>query len=187
MASTADIKNGVTINLDGQLFNIIEFLHVKPGKGGAFVRTKLKNVISGRVLDRTFRSGEKIDIVKLEDRKMQYLYREGDSSVFMDQETFDQVHVSMEVVGENEKFMKEGEIVTISFHEEKPITFQLPFFINFMIAECEPGHKGDTVSNITKSAEIETGATVQVPLFVEKGDQIRVDTRTGEYIERVRK
>ncbi len=187
MSTTADIKNGVTLDFDGQLFTITEFLHVKPGKGGAFVRTKLKNVLTGRVIDRTFRSGEKLNIVRLEDRKMQFLYAEGDNFVFMDQDTFDQVHVREDVIGDSARFLKEGEIVSISFYENNPMTIQLPFFISFTITECEPGHKGDTVSSTTKSAQIETGATVQVPLFVEQGEIIRVDTRTGEYIERVRR
>jgi len=146
VATTADIKNGLVIELDKQLFTIVEFLHVKPGKGGAFVRTKLKNVITGRVLDRTFRSGEKIEVVKLEDREMQYLYSEEDSYIFMDQETFDQINIPGEVLGDDAKFMKEGEIIKVYLHEDKPIITELPNFINLKIVECEPGLKGDTVS-----------------------------------------
>ncbi len=186
MATTADIKNGLVIELDKQLFTIVEFLHVKPGKGGAFVRTKLKNVITGRVLDKTFRSGEKIEIVRLEDREMQYLYAEGDSFIFMDQETFDQINISGEVLGDNAKFMKEGEIIKVYLHEDKPIITELPNFINFKIVKCEPGLKGDTVSNVTKPATLETGAVVQVPLFIEEGEVIRVDIRTGQYLERAK-
>ncbi len=186
MATTADIKNGVVIAMDGHLFAIVEFQHVKPGKGGAFVRTKLKNFVTGRVLDRTFRSGEKIDVVKVEDRQMQYLYKDGDNFCFMDRETFDQVTISESVLGKSALFLKEGEMVTISFQEEKPLTASLPNFINLQIVECEPGAKGDTVSNVTKQATLETGAVVQVPLFIEQGETIRIDTRTGEYMERVR-
>ncbi len=186
MATTADIKNGLVIELDKQLFTIVEFLHVKPGKGGAFVRTKLKNVITGRVLDRTFRSGEKIEVVKLEDRGMQYLYSEEDSYIFMDQETFDQINIPGEVLGDDAKFMKEGEIIKVYLHEDKPIITELPNFINLKIVECEPGLKGDTVSNVTKPATLETGAVVQVPLFIEEGEVIRVDIRTGQYLERAK-
>jgi len=186
MATTADVKNGLVVEMDGQLFTVVEFQHVKPGKGGAFVRIKLKNVITGKVIDRTLRSGEKVDIVRIEERQMQFLYREENGFVFMDQETFDQVNVSGVVLGDDARFLKEGELVTVSFHIEKPIRATLPFFINFKIVECEPGARGDTVSNVTKSAKLETGAVVQVPLFVEQGETIRVDTRTGQYLERVR-
>ncbi len=186
MATTADIRNGLVIGMDGQLFTVVEFLHVKPGKGGAFVRTKLKNVITGRVLDKTFRSGEKIEVVKLEDREMQYLYRENDTFVFMDQETFEQLNIPGEVVGDNAKFMKEGEVVKVYLHGEKPIITELPNFINLKIVACEPGLKGDTVSNVTKPATLETGAVVQVPLFIENGEVIRVDVRSGQYLERAK-
>ncbi|MDP8238704.1 MAG: elongation factor P [Candidatus Hatepunaea meridiana] len=186
MSTTADIKNGIIINYDGQLFTIVEFLHVKPGKGGAFVRTKFKNVKTGRVLDKTFRAGEKIDIVRLDARNMQYLYAEGDDFVFMDQETFDQISVPAEVVGNWDKFMKEGEIVKVLLNGEEPVTIELPKFVNYKIAQCEPGVKGDTVSNVTKPATLETGAIVQVPLFIEEGEIIRVDLRTGQYLERAK-
>ena len=186
MATTADIKNGLVIDMEGQLFTIIEFQHVKPGKGGAFVRTKLKNVLTGRVIDRTLRSGEKVDIVRIDARQMQYLYQDGNSFVFMDQETYDQVNVPDAIVGEAAGFLKEGEVVKISFNDETPLVLELPFFLNLLIIECEPGAKGDTVSNVTKPAKLETGAVVQVPLFVESGEKVRVDTRTGQYIERVR-
>ncbi len=187
MANTSDIKNGLVISLDNQLFSISQFQHVKPGKGGAFVRTKLKNVITGKVLDKTFRSGEKIEIVRLDSKKMQYLYRDGDDSVFMDQDTFEQIPLSESLVGDNANYLKEGEIVSISFNGETPLLIELPNFIQFEITECEPGVKGDTVSNVTKPATIETGAVIQVPLFIEQGETIRVDTRTGEYMDRVRK
>lgn len=187
MSTTADIKNGVTINFNDQLCTIVEFQHVKPGKGGAFVRTKMKSVSTGRILDNTFRSGEKIEIVRLESRDMQYLYQEGDFFVFMDQETFEQVQVPSVVVGDAKNFLKEGEVAEIQFHEETPLNITLPFFLEFEIVECEPGVKGDTVSNVTKPATLETGAIVQVPLFVEQGEWIRVDTRTNAYMERVKK
>lgn len=186
MATTADIKNGVTINYNDQLFTIVEFQHVKPGKGGAFVRTKLKNVVTGRVIDNTFRSGEKIEVVRLEDKDMQYLYQEDEFYVFMDQETFEQVSVPASVVGDQINYIKEGMVAAVQFHEETPLNVAVPNFVNYKITECEPGLKGDTVSNVTKSAKLETGAEVQVPLFIEEGEVIRVDTRTGTYIERVR-
>ena len=186
MATTADIKNGLVIRLDGQLFTVVEFLHVKPGKGGAFVRTKIKNVVKGRVLDKTFRSGEKLDVVKLQDRQMQYLYAEGDGYVFMDQETFDQITIPGALIGDAVRFMKEGEMVKVMMHGASPISLELPNFINFRIVGCEPGVKGDTVSNVTKPATLETGAVVQVPLFIEEGEVIRVDVRTGTYLERAK-
>ncbi|MBM3327999.1 MAG: elongation factor P [Calditrichaeota bacterium] len=186
MATTADIKKGVVIDLEGGLWTIVDFQHVKPGKGGAFVRNTLKNIVTGKVIDRTLRSGEKIEIIKLDPRQMQFLYHDGDHFQFMDQETFEQVAVPEAVVGDAALFLKEGEIVKIAFNDETPLTIEIPFFIEYTIVQCEPGVKGDTVSNVTKPAKIETGATVQVPLFVESGERIRVDTRTGQYIERVR-
>jgi len=186
MATTADIKNGLVLNYEGQLYTITEFQHVKPGKGGAFVRVKMKNLVTGRMLDRTLRSGEKIEIVRMDARPMQFLYRDGDHFVFMDQETYEQVNVPEVVVGDAALFIKEGETVKINFNDETPVTIEIAFFMNLKIVECEPGVKGDTVSNVTKPAKLETGAVVQVPLFVESGETIRVDTRTNEYIERVR-
>lgn len=186
MGSTAEIRKGAILNMDGSLFTITDFLHVKPGKGGAFIRTTLKNVVTGKVLDKTFRSGEKIDFVKLDIREMQYLYIEAGEYVFMDQETFEQIHVPSEVVGDASQFLKEAEVVTLSFHEDRPLLVQLPFFMNLRVVETIPGFKGDTVTNQTKPATLETGAVVQVPLFIEENEIIRVDTRTGEYMERVR-
>ena len=186
MATTADIRNGIVIQMDNQLFAVVEFLHVKPGKGGAFVRTKIKNVITGRVLDKTFRSGEKLNVIKLEDRKMQYLYAEDDGFVFMDEETFDQITIDSHVLGSIAKFMKEGENVRVMMHDVKPISVELPNFISFRIVDCEPGVKGDTVSNVTKPATLETGAVVQVPLFIEQDEVIKVDVRKGEYLERAK-
>ncbi|MFC2150027.1 elongation factor P [Calditrichota bacterium] len=186
MATTAEIKNGVVIDFEGTLCTVVEFQHVKPGKGGAFVRTKMKAVQSGKVLDKTFRSGEKIEIVRLEAREMQYLYNDGDAFVFMDQQTFDQVNIPTDVVGDNSRWLKEGEAVKILFHGDVPLITEVPNFIVFEITECQPGVKGDTVSNVYKPATLETGAVVQVPLFVEQGESIRVDTRTGEYLDRSR-
>jgi len=186
MATTADIKNGLVLNYEGQLYTITEFQHVKPGKGGAFVRVKMKNLVTGRMLDRTLRSGEKIEIVRMDARPMQFLYKEGNQFVFMDQETYEQVNVPEPVVGDASLFIKEGEMVKINFNDETPVTIEIANFMNLKIVECEPGVKGDTVSNVTKPAKLETGAVVQVPLFVESGETIRVDTRTNEYIERVR-
>jgi len=174
------------MDLEGQLFTIVDFQHVKPGKGGAFVRTMLKNIVTGKVIDRTFRSGEKVELVRLDDRKLQYLYRESDNFIFMDQETFEQVSVPESVVGDYADLLKEGEVVRVFFHDERPLVFELPFFIEYTIVKCEPGVKGDTVANVSKPATLETGAVIQVPLFVEQGERIRVDTRTKEYLERVR-
>jgi len=186
MATTADIKNGLVIEMDNQLYTIVEFLHVKPGKGGAFVRTKLKQVVTGRVIERTLRSGEKIDIIRLEARELQYLYKDGDDFVFMDQTTYDQIPISQETLGDSALFVREGDMVKVAFHGEKPLTVEIPNFLNLKIVQCEPGAKGDTVSNVTKPAVLETGAVVQVPLFVEEGEIIKVDTRTKTYLERVR-
>lgn len=186
MGSTSDFRNGLVIHFRGDLYTIIEFQHVKPGKGGAFVRTKLKNIKTGRVIENTFRSGESVDTVRLEEKKMQYLYQDGSYYVFMDQNSYEQVHVPEDVIGDSSKYLQEGEICTISFREAEPITFELPNFITFRVAETEPGHKGDTVSGGNKPAKLETGAVVNVPLFINIGDLIRVDTRSNTYIERVK-
>lgn len=187
MATTADLRNGITIEFKNDLYQVIEFQHVKPGKGGAFVRTKLKNVVNGRVLEQTFRSGETIDIIRLEGRKMQFLFVEGVFYVFMDQETFEQIHLSDKQVGEEKLFLKEGEIVDVLFNGDAPLNMTLPFFIVYTIVETEPGVRGDTAQGgATKPAKIETGAVIQVPLFVEQGEKIRVDTRTHSYMERVK-
>jgi elongation factor P len=186
MATTADFRNGMVLNLEGDLFTIIEFLHVKPGKGGAFVRTKLKNVKTGRVLDRTFRAGERVEEVRLERRRMQYLYRDGDQFYFMDESTFEQIAIPMGLVGESGRFLNEGLSVEVLFHGDNPIGLDLPIFVELEITETEPGVRGDTVSGGTKPAVLETGASIQVPLFLEVGERIKIDTRTGEYVERVK-
>ncbi len=182
---TSQFRNGLKIILDGEPFTIVYFQHVKPGKGGAFVRTKVKNLRTGRTLDRRFRSGEKVEEADIEDRKMQYLYQDGEQLVFMDMETYEQTPFSGDQVGEGVKFLKENLDVDVLFWNGKPINVELPNFIQAVITECEPGEKGDTASNVTKPATLETGAVVQVPLFIKQGETIRVDTRSGEYVERV--
>ncbi len=182
---TSQFRNGLKIILGGEPFTITYFQHVKPGKGGAFVRTKIKNLKSGRVLDRRFRAGEKVQQADIEDRKMQFLYHDGDQLVFMDSETYDQIPFSAEQVGDAGKFLCENLDVDVLFWRDQPINIELPSFVEVVITECEPGLKGDTASNVTKPATLETGAIVNVPLFIKKGETIRVDTRSGEYVERV--
>ncbi|MDY6854277.1 MAG: elongation factor P [Thermodesulfobacteriota bacterium] len=187
MYSTSDFRKGLKIELEGKPHEIIEFLHVKPGKGGAFVRTKLKNLITGHVIDRTFRSGEKTEKPDLLESKMQYLYNTEDKYCFMDQETYEQTYLTAEQLGEKKGFLQENIITTILFHNNEPIGIELPIFVEIAISDTEPGLKGDTASGGSKPATIGTGAVIQVPLFLEKGDVIKIDTRTGEYIERVTK
>ncbi|UCE86376.1 MAG: elongation factor P [Deltaproteobacteria bacterium] len=182
---TSQFRNGLKIEIDGEPFNMIYFQHVKPGKGGAFVRTKLKNLRTGRVLDRTFRSGEKVDEADVEETKMQYLYQDGDHLVFMDTKTFEQTPLSIEQVGEPRKYLKENLDVKILFWRGEALSVELPPFVEARITQCDPGVKGDTASAATKPATLETGAVVQVPLFIKEGEVVRVDTRTGEYVERV--
>ncbi|HNR66808.1 MAG TPA: elongation factor P [bacterium] len=185
MASTADFRTGLILKMDGELLVITEFQHVKMGRGGAFVRTKLKNLKSGRVLERTFRSGEKVEDARVERREMQYLYQEGDHLVFMDNQTFDQISIDEELIP-GRLFLKEGEIVDVLTHEDEPIEVELPNFVTLEVATTEPGIRGDTVSGATKRAVLETGGAVQVPLFIEEGAIVRIDTRTGEYMERIK-
>ncbi len=182
---TSQFRNGLKIVLDGDPFTMVYFQHVKPGKGGAFVRTKVKNLKNGRVLEKTFRSGEKVDEADVEDKKMQYLYRDGDQLIFMDQETYDQLPFSAEQVGDDVKYLMEKLDVDVMFWNGNPINIELPSFIEAEVTQTDPGVKGDTASGATKPATIETGAVVQVPLFIKEGEQIRVDTRSGEYVERV--
>ena len=182
---TSSFRNGLKIEIDGEPFTITYFQHVKPGKGGAFVRTKIKNLRTGRVVDKRFRSGEKIELADIEERKMQYLYPEADSLIFMDNQTYDQTPFTREQIGDDMKFLKENTDVNVLFWNGKALNVQLPNFIEATITQCEPGEKGDTASNVTKPATIESGAVVQVPLFVNEGQKIRVDTRSGEYVERV--
>ena len=185
MATTNDIKNGSVLNIDGQLWNVVEFQHVKPGKGGAFVRTKVKNVLSGKVIDRTFNAGTKIDFATVDRRDFQYLYRDGNDFVFMDTTDYDQVHVSEAVVGDAAHFMLENQNVTIATHEGAPLTVDLPASVVLEVTYTEPGLQGDRSSAGTKPATLETGYEIQVPLFLETGTKVKVDTRTGDYLGRV--
>ncbi|MCP3983735.1 MAG: elongation factor P [bacterium] len=184
---TSNFKNGLKIEMDGEPFVMTYFQHVKPGKGGAFVRTKIKNLRTGRVLDKTFRSGEKVAEADIDERRMQYLYQDGESLVFMDNESYDQMSLSKEQVGDAVKFLKENMEIDVILHKGEPINIELPAFIQAEISQTDPGVKGDTASGATKPATLETGAVVQVPLFIKEGEIVRVDTRTGEYVERVNK
>ena len=187
MYSTSDFRKGLKIELDGKPFVIIEFLHVKPGKGGAFVRTKLKNMITGRLLDQTFRSGEKVGKPNLEEKEMQYLYKDGETYCMMDVETYEQIFLTEEQVGESRDFLLENITLGVLFYNNKPIGIDLPTFVILTVIASEPGIKGDTATGATKPVTLETGYTLLVPLFVNEGDKIRIDTRTGEYVERVNK
>jgi elongation factor P len=187
MATTADIRNGVCIKHNEKLFQIIEFQHVKPGKGPAFVRTKMRQIESGRVLDHTFSAGHKIETVRIENREYQYLYQEDDSYVFMNNESFEQVNIPVKMV-EKPAFLQEGMVCNILFHadEEIPLVVDLPMYIVSEVTYTEPGVKGDTATNSYKPATIATGAEVRVPLFIDNGEVIKIDTRTGMYVERVK-
>jgi len=186
MYDTSDFKKGLKIEIDGKPFDIVEFLHVKPGKGGAFVRTKLKNMLTGRVVDQTFRSGEKVGRPDLQERQMQYLYKDGKNYCLMDNETYDQIFLSEQQIGENCLFLPENITVRVLFFNDNPIGVELPIFVELSIAETEPGVKGDTASKTTKPATLETGAVIPVPIFLNVEDLVKVDTRTGAYVERVK-
>ena len=185
MISAGDFRNGITIEVDGNIFQIIEFQHVKPGKGAAFVRTKLKNIKSGGVVEKTFRPTEKCPQARIDRQDMQYLYSDGDLYHFMDQETFEQIALNEESVGDALKFVKEDDICKVCSHNGSVFAIEPPLFVELEITETEPGFKGDTATGATKPAVVETGATVYVPLFVELGDKIKIDTRSGEYLSRV--
>lgn len=182
--STNDLKNGMTLDLDGTLFAVLEFQHVKPGKGGAFVRTKLRNVRTGAVLERTFNAGVKVGLAIVDRKERQFLYRDGDSFVFMDLDTYEQFPVPAEVVGEAGRYLTDGATASVALHEGVPISVELPAAVGLQVTATDPGVKGDRVSGAMKPATVETGLVVQVPLFVEEGDRIKVDTRSGEYLER---
>lgn len=186
MISTNEFHSGEAIMLDGQLWAIVEFQHVKPGKGGAFVRTKLKSYTSGNVIDRTFRSGERFDEPDLEERTMQFLFAAGDSYTFMDTENFEQLTYEKKQLGENADLLKENMVAKILVYEHRPIAVELPIFIELKVVDAEPGVRGDTASGGTKPAIVETGAVIKVPLYMEVGETIKIDTRTREYVERVR-
>jgi elongation factor P len=185
MISAGDFRNGMTIELEGNIYQIIEFQHVKPGKGAAFVRTKLKNIKSGGVVEKTFRPTEKCEQAHIERSDKQYLYNDGDLYYFMDVETYDQVALTKEAIGDSLKFVKENDMVKMCAHNGEIYAVEPPLFVELEITECEPGLKGDTATGATKPATVETGAIVNVPLFVELGDKIKIDTRTGEYLSRV--
>ena len=182
---TSDMKNGLRIELSGDPYTVLYFQHVKPGKGGAFVRTKIKNLRNGKIVEKTFRAGEKLTPADVEDRTMQYLYHDGDSYVFMDTESYDQIPFSDAQLGDSTKYLLENLEVDVLFWKNNPIDVELPAFIVAVVTQCDPGMKGDTAQGATKPATLETGAVVQVPLFIKEGEKLRVDTRTGEYVERV--
>lgn len=186
MADTSDFRNGLIIKFKNDLYSIVEFQHVKPGKGGAFVRSTLKNLRNGKVLENTFRAGEKVETVRVERRKYQYLFSEGDSLVCMDNETYEQINIARELFSDGIKFLKESEEVEVVSNGPDIISVEIPIFINLKVVETEPGFKGDTATGALKSAKLETGAQINVPLFINEGDLLKVDTRTGEYSERVK-
>ena len=185
MISAGDFKNGVTLEYNGNIFQIIDFQHVKPGKGAAFVRTKLKNIISGGVIETSFRPTEKFPKAHIERKDMQYLYSDGELYHFMDVETYDQIALNEDAIGDSLKFVKENEMVKICSHKGNVFAVEPPLFVELEIIDTEPGFKGDTAQGATKPATVETGAVVYVPLFVEMGDVLKIDTRTGEYLSRV--
>jgi elongation factor P len=185
VATTNDLKNGMTLDLDGVLWNVVEFQHVKPGKGGAFVRTKLKNVVSGKTNDKTFNAGSKVEIENVDRRDFTYLYSDGDGFVFMDASDYDQITVPAAVVGDAKNFLLENQAVTIALHNGNPLYVELPASVVLEITYTEPGLQGDRSSAGTKPATVETGYEIQVPLFLETGTKVKVDTRTGDYLGRV--
>jgi elongation factor P len=184
LASTNDLKNGMTLDLEGQLWNVVEFQHVKPGKGGAFVRTTLKNVLTGKVVDRTFNAGTKVDVANVDKREMSYLYRDGDTYVFMDTSSFDQLPIPTETVGPAADYLLENMTATVALHEESPLYVELPASVELVISHTDPGVQGDRSTGGTKPATLETGAQIQVPLFLSTGERVKVDTRDGRYLGR---
>ena len=186
MYSTTDFRKGLKIEIAGEPYVIVDFQHVKPGKGGAFVRTRLKSLVTGNVIDQTFRSGDRVDKPDLEEREMQFLYETGGEYHFMDTQTFEQLFLTADQMGESKDFLKENLVIKALFHNKRPLGIEVPMFVELKVVQSEPGVKGDTASGSTKPATLESGAVIQVPLFVEEGDMIRVDTRTREYITRVK-
>jgi elongation factor P len=186
MYSTSDFKRGLKIELDGVPYIIADFQHVKPGKGGAFIRTKLKNLLTGRVLDQTFRSGERVKRPDLMELEMQYLYREGDRFCLMDNENYEQIMLTEEQVGEARLYLTDNLDVKVLFFNQQPVAVEVPTFVEQEVTQTEPGVRGDTATGGTKPATLESGVTIQVPLFINEGDRVRVDTRTGAYIERLK-
>lgn len=186
MYSTTDFRKGLKIEINGEPFVIVDFQHVKPGKGGAFVRTRLKSLITGNVIDQTFRAGERVDKPDLEEREMQFLYETNGEYHFMDVHTFEQLYLTAEQLGESRDFLKENLIIKALFHNKRPIGIEVPMFVELKVVKAEPWIRGDTATGATKPVTLESGAVIQVPLFVEEGDIVRIDTRTREYIERVK-
>lgn len=184
MISVNDFKTGVTVELEGQVYAVVDFQHVKPGKGAAFVRAKLKNVKSGGVVEKTFRGGEKLHKAHLDKRGMQYLYMDGDGYVFMDNDNYEQITISRNDIGDGVKWLLENMTIMVLMHNEMIMGIELPNFVELLVVETEPGVKGDTATGASKAAKLESGASVQVPLFINTGDRLRIDTRTGEYMER---
>ena len=186
MYSTTDFRKGLKIEIDGEPYVIVDFQHVKPGKGGAFVRTRLKSLVSGNVIDQTFRSGDRVDKPDLEEREMQFLYEAEGEFHFMDTQTFEQLFLTADQLGESKDYLKENLVIKALFHNKRPIGIEVPMFVELKVVRADPGVRGDTATGATKPVTLESGAVIQVPLFVEEGDMIRVDTRTGEYITRVK-
>ena len=184
MATTNDLKNGMTLNLDGQLWNVIEFQHVKPGKGGAFVRTKMRSVLSGKVVEKTFNAGVKVEVAQVDKRNMQYLYRDAEDFMFMDSTNFDQISISKQTVGDAVDYLLENADAVVAIHEGNPLFIELPASVELKITYTEPGLQGDRSSGGTKPATVETGITIQVPLFIKQDEKVLVDTRTGAYLGR---
>jgi elongation factor P len=184
VATTNDLKNGMTLNIDGQLWTVVDFQHVKPGKGGAFVRTKLKNVLSGKVVDRTFNAGVKVETASVDKRDMQYLYREGEDFVFMDTQDYDQPRIPAATVGDAANYLLEEQMAVVAFNNGVPLYVELPAAVELTITQTDPGVQGDRSTGGTKPATLETGAQVQVPLFITTGEKVKVDTRTGDYLGR---
>ena len=184
MISAGDFRNGITLEIEGNVVQILEFQHVKPGKGAAFVRTKLKNIISGGVIEKTFRPTEKFPAARIDRQEMQYLYSDGDLWHFMNTETYDQIALNTDDIGDSLKFVKENEMVKVCSHNGKVFAVEPPLFVELEITDTEPGFKGDTATGATKPATVETGAVVYVPLFIEQGERIKIDTRSGEYLSR---
>ena len=186
MADTSDFRNGLIIKFKNDLYSIVEFQHVKPGKGGAFVRSTLKSMTTGKVIDNTFRAGEKVEVVKVERKKFQYLYRDGDSLVCMDNETYEQINIPIGLFGDGVNYLKESEEVEILFNGAEIVSVDTPIFAELKVTETEPGFRGNTATGALKPAKLETGATINVPLFIDVDDLLKVDTRTGEYVERIK-
>ena len=187
MYDTSDIRKGLKVLIDGNPYNVVEFQFIKPGKGAAFTRTKFKNLLTGAVIERNIRSGEKLEPANVEEREMQFLYKEGDDLVFMDQKNYEQVSVSAELVGEPADLMKDNLPCSVLFFNDRPVDVSLPTFVFLEVTASEPGVRGDTSGNVTKPATVETGATIAVPIFINVGDLIKIDTRTHAYVERVKK